>query len=305
MYYSNRRRVHDKLRARRNCSLGVRFILTNMRFVSAVLAMILLLVCSGTAQQSDSFPPIEQWKAAVISGDAVSLKSLYSVSPAAVINTTSGKAGADSAVAYWISLKARTLTLRAVEAGSPRSDLQAFTLQATVKNATGRVTKLVEGQTWQNQGGVWRIVGEKRDLAKLEQPATVNAHLYSTGDARQQIREALARAGREHKNVLLVFGADWCYDCHVLDKAFHRPDIAAVLNSNYELVNVDIGEGDKNLDVAVEYQVPLNRGVPAAAVLDSTGKLLYSQKNGDWERARALGPQDLLEFLNRWKPQSR
>jgi thioredoxin 1 len=178
-------------------------------------------------------------------------------------------------------------------------------LQATVTNAAGRITKLVEGQTWQNQAGVWRIVGEKRDLAKLEQPATVDAHIYPTGDARQQIREALARASREHKNVLLLFGADWCYDCHVLDKAFRRPDIAAVLNPNYELVNVDIGEGDKNLDMAVEYQVPLNRGVPAAAVLDSTGKLLYSQKNGDWERARALAPQDLLEFLNKWKPQSR
>jgi thiol:disulfide interchange protein len=276
-----------------------------MRFVPAVSVIILLFACSGTAQQSESFPPIEQWKAAVISGDAVALKSLYSVSPAAVINTTSGKASSDAAVAYWISLKARNISLKAVEAGSPRADLQAFTLQATVKSATGQTTKFVEGQTWQNQAGVWRIVGEKRDLAKLEQPATVNAHIYPTGDARQEIHDAIARAGREHKNVLLVFGADWCYDCHVLDKAFRRPDIAAVFNPNYELVNVDIGEGDKNLDVAVEYQVPLNRGVPAAAVLDSTGKLLYSQKNGDWERARALAPQDLLEFLNKWKPQSR
>jgi thiol:disulfide interchange protein len=105
--------------------------------------------------------------------------------------------------------------------------------------------------------------------------------------------------------VLLVFGADWCYDCHVLDKAFHRADIAPILNHNYELVDVDIGEEDKNLDVAAQYEVPLNRGVPAIAVLDSTGKLVYSQKSGEWERARALAPADLLEFLNKWKPQSR
>jgi len=276
-----------------------------MRFVPAVSAMILLFACSGTAQQSESFRPIEQWKAAVISGDAVALKSLYSVSPEAVINTTSGKAGPDAAVAYWISLKARTITLKAVEAASLRSDLQAFTLLTTVRGATGKITKLVEGQTWQKQAGVWRIVGEKRDLAKLDQPATVDAHVYPTGDARQQIHDAVARAGREHKNVLLVFGADWCYDCHVLDKAFHRPDVAAVLNPNYELVNVDIGEGNKNLDVAAQYEVALNRGVPAVAVLDSRGALLYSQKAGEWERARALAPQDLLEFLNKWKPQSR
>jgi hypothetical protein len=276
-----------------------------MRFVPAVSAMILLFACLGTAQQSESFRPIEQWKTAVISGDAVALKSLYSNSPPAQINTTSGKVDADAGVAFWMSLKAKTVTLKVVEAGSPRADIQAFTLQATVRNAAGRTTKLVEGQTWQNQAGVWRIVGEKRDLAKLEQPATVNAHVYPTGDARQQIHDAVARAGREHKNVLLVFGADWCYDCHVLDKAFHRPDVAAVLNPNYELVNVDIGEGNKNLDLAAQYEVALNRGVPAVAVLDSRGALLYSQKAGEWERARALAPQDLLEFLNKWKPQSR
>lgn len=267
--------------------------------------MILLFACPSKSQQSESFPPIEQWKAAVISGDAVALKSLYSNSPAAQVNTTSGKVDADAGVAFWIGLKARSITLKAVEAGFLRLDLQAFTLLATVKGASGQITKLVEGQTWQNQAGVWRIVGEKRDLAKLEQPATVDAHLYPTGDARQQIHDAVARAGREHKNVLLVFGADWCYDCHVLDKAFHRPDIAVALNPNYELVNIDIGEGNKNLDLAAQYEVALNRGVPAVAVLDSKGALLYSQKAGEWERARALGPQDLLEFLNRWKPRSR
>ena len=273
-----------------------------MRFVPAVSVIILVFVRLSAAQQSESFPPIEQWKAAVISGDAVALKSLYSVWPAAVINTTTGKAGPDAAVAYWISLKAKAITLKAVEAGSPRPDVQAFTLLTTVSSSSGKITKLVEGQTWQNQAGVWRIVGEKRDLAKLEQPATVDAHLYPAGDARQQIHDAVARGSREHKNVLLVFGADWCYDCHVLDKAFHRPDIAAVLNPNYELVNVDIGEGNKNLDLAAQYEVALNRGVPAVAVLDSRGALLYSQKAGEWERARALAAEDLLEFLNKWKP---
>jgi Thioredoxin-like len=270
------------------------------------LIFFFLCVSAAVAQDPSSlFPPIEQWKDAVISGDPVHLKSVYSMLPPAQVNTSSGKTDVDAAVAFWTSLKARSITLRAVEATSPRPDLQMFTLQARVKGASGRITNLVEGQAWQNQGGVWRIVGEKRDLAKLEQPATVDAHLYPTGDARQQIQEALGRARREHKNVLLVFGADWCYDCHVLDKAFHRPDVAAVFTPNYELVNVDIGTGDKNLDLASQYQVPLNRGVPAIAVLDSSGNLLYSQKNGEWERARALGPQDLIEFLNRWKPTSR
>jgi hypothetical protein len=45
-------------------------------------------------------------------------------------------------------------------------------------------------------------------------------------------------------------------------------------------------------------------GSPGVAVLDSGGKLLYSQKNGEFEKARSLGPEDLLAFLNKWKPQT-
>jgi hypothetical protein len=62
---------------------------------------------------------------------------------------------------------------------------------------------------------------------------------------------------------------------------------------------------DKNLDVAKKYDVPLDRGVPAIAVLDSDGKLLFSQKRGEFEAARSLDPEDILAFLNKWKPLSR
>jgi thiol:disulfide interchange protein len=105
--------------------------------------------------------------------------------------------------------------------------------------------------------------------------------------------------------VLVVFGANWCYDCHVLDLAFHRHDVAGVLQQNFEVVHVDVGEGDKNQDLMQEYQVPMKRGIPAVAVLDSNGKLLYSQKGGEFERARALAPEDVLQFLNKWKPVAR
>jgi hypothetical protein len=75
-----------------------------------------------------------------------------------------------------------------------------------------------------------------------------------------------------------------------------------VLKSNFEVVHVDVGTGDKNQDLMNEYQVPMSRGIPALAVLDASGKLIYSQKNGEFERTRALGPEDLLAFLNKWKP---
>jgi len=68
-------------------------------------------------------------------------------------------------------------------------------------------------------------------------------------------------------------------------------------------VHVDIGpDGKKNANLAKQFQVPLDKGVPALAVLESDGKLIVSQKNGEFENARASTPEALLEFLNKWKP---
>ncbi|MBZ5615937.1 MAG: thioredoxin family protein [Acidobacteriia bacterium] len=124
-------------------------------------------------------------------------------------------------------------------------------------------------------------------------------------DAHAEIKEALKKAAAENKRVIVVFGANWCYDCHVLDAAFHRSDLAQVLAANYYVVHVDIGQGDKNQDLMTKYEVPMKRGIPGLAVLDADGKLVYSQKNGEFENARALAPEEFLAFLNKWKPETR
>jgi thiol:disulfide interchange protein len=133
--------------------------------------------------------------------------------------------------------------------------------------------------------------------------AAAEKDIYSaTANAHAEIKEALNKAAAEHKRVIVVFGANWCFDCHVLDKDFHRADIAAIIAANYVVVHVDIGMKDKNQDLMTQYQVPMKRGIPGLAVLDPDGKLVYSQKNGEFENARALAPEDVLAFLNKWKP---
>jgi thioredoxin 1 len=123
-----------------------------------------------------------------------------------------------------------------------------------------------------------------------------------TADAHAEIKEALEKAAAGHKRVIVVFGANWCFDCHVLDKAFHRADMAQIISASYEVVHVDIGRGEKNQDLMKQYEVPMKRGIPGLAVLDAAGKLVYSQKNGEFENARAMTPEDFLAFLNKWKP---
>jgi thiol:disulfide interchange protein len=120
-------------------------------------------------------------------------------------------------------------------------------------------------------------------------------------DAKKEIAEALEKASREHKRVLIVFGASWCFDCFALDYRFHQPNIQPLVDKNYCVVHVDIGQGDKNLDVAKKYDTPVE-AIPAVAVLDASGKLLYTQKQHQFSSARSLDPKVIAAFLRKWKP---
>ena len=130
----------------------------------------------------------------------------------------------------------------------------------------------------------------------------VKKHIYSeTANPTADIAAALKKARAEHKRVLLDFGGDWCPDCQVLDIYFHQQPNADLLARHFVVVHVYIGHMDQNLDIPRKYDVPINKGVPALAVLDAHGKLLYSQQTGQFENMRNMSSSDVTEFLNKWK----
>jgi thioredoxin 1 len=138
---------------------------------------------------------------------------------------------------------------------------------------------------------------------RLPQPSVPNTHLYpEPGEASKELAEALAAAKQDHKRVLVVFGANWCYDCHVLDAALRSRELSPLVGANYHVIHINIGEGKDNADLADRFQVPLNKGIPSLAVLDGDGKLITSQKNGEFESAAKIGMEDVSGFLKTWKP---
>lgn len=138
--------------------------------------------------------------------------------------------------------------------------------------------------------------------SQLLESVSVKTDLYpADANAQEEIKQALKRAVVERKRVLLVFGANWCYDCHVLDRALHEGPAGKIVGESFLLVHVDIGEGEKNADLVKLYRIPLDKGVPAVAILNGEGKLLYSSGDGEFESARTMLKKDLVAFLNRWK----
>ena len=122
--------------------------------------------------------------------------------------------------------------------------------------------------------------------------------------AKADLAAALKTAAATHKRILLDFGGNWCPDCQALDIYFHDAANRPLLEANFVLVHVNIGHMDANLDIAQQYEVPLHKGVPALAVLDEHGKLLYCQKSGEFEAMRRMESSAVTQFLIQWKPVS-
>ena len=123
-----------------------------------------------------------------------------------------------------------------------------------------------------------------------------------TADAHQQVASAIAEASKAQKNVILVFGANWCGDCRALNEQMHKDELAALIASNYEVVKIDVGRFNKNKDIAVKYHVPLAHGIPTLAVLDPGGNVLYAMDQGQFSNARSMSYESIRDFFVKWAP---
>ncbi len=120
--------------------------------------------------------------------------------------------------------------------------------------------------------------------------------------ADSDIAAGLADAAKTNRRLLVDFGGNWCPDCIVLDRYFHAAEIDALLRKHYVLVHVNVGDRGitDNFPIAERYGIPLRKGVPALAVLEADGRVVFAQKQGEFEAMRKLDPASVRDFLRKW-----
>jgi len=157
-------------------------------------------------------------------------------------------------------------------------------------------------QLWAPQEDGWRIMVSQRSefaagsraqaapAADAEYPAVLRSERSARG-----ADGGSDRAAKEHKRVIVMFGANWCYDCHVLDTTLHSKEFAPLLEANYVLVHINIGEGRKG------QQRPGGRARRGPESGDSQpggcssrmGGGVFAQKDGEFESTVKIGPEDV------------
>ncbi|HIO66681.1 MAG TPA: thioredoxin family protein [Planctomycetes bacterium] len=117
-------------------------------------------------------------------------------------------------------------------------------------------------------------------------------------DASLDIANALARAKKDNKRVIVVYGGNWCGWCIKLDRVFKKGAVGRTVRYEYEVVKVDIGHFDKNLEIVEKYGADLKKnGVPFLTVLSGDGKVIANQNTGDLEEGPAHDSEKVNAFL--------
>jgi len=148
--------------------------------------------------------------------------------------------------------------------------------------------------------GVRHIVDERQQVREIFPPSS---------HAKADINAAIQSAVQNHKRIVLNFGASWCEDCQVLDRYFHDATNQRIAESNFVVVDVNVARDktcncNANKDLAQQYSVPLEKGIPALAILSDKGELIFSQIGGEFKDMRHMKSSDLTAFLLRWRPDS-
>jgi protein disulfide-isomerase len=121
-------------------------------------------------------------------------------------------------------------------------------------------------------------------------------------DAHAALQRALSDARAANKDVLVVFGANWCKDCRELDRALHGR-AASLIDTRFIVVKIDVGNFDKNLDVVKHYGYPTGKGIPAAVLLSPDDKVIYATRAGELADARHMGEDGIYDFFAKAVPQ--
>jgi thioredoxin 1 len=284
---------------------------------TVLLAFLASLVvdANGTQLNNASFSPLEQWKVAVANGDKAALAPFYATAPPAEIwvarNKIKTSETLNDELEFWASLASSgvtNLTVKVLSLETARNQTKVTLRIECVKANQPVFFRMF--QVWVEEVDRWRLASSLRTdffpdtKIRLPEPTKPNPFLYpDPSQAPAQLTAALAAAGRQNKRVLAVFGANWCYDCHVLEATFNSPEFIPLVEANYIVVHINIGdEGKDNNDLAARLKVNLDRGVPSLAVLNPEGEVVVSQQNGEFQSTEKIGPEDVHAFLEKWKP---
>jgi len=131
----------------------------------------------------------------------------------------------------------------------------------------------------------------------------------ANANAKQDVANVLSTAIANDKLALIVMGANWCHDSRALAAHFEKDRFAnGILRDHYQLLYVDVGQKDRNVDIAQSFGIDSIVGTPSVFIVDRDGQVLNLETAPTWRNAASRTEDEIAAYFEdygqRYQPNS-
>lgn len=102
------------------------------------------------------------------------------------------------------------------------------------------------------------------------------------------------------KQPVVIFGGNWCPDCRILEGTLAMPTIKKFLQQHYQVIHIDIGRYDRNMDLMDHLNIESKKGVPRVVILDLEKNIMNSSTSSEWTTARDRKQQEIYNYFQKF-----
>ena len=102
------------------------------------------------------------------------------------------------------------------------------------------------------------------------------------------------------KQPVVIFGGNWCPDCRILEGTLAMPTIKKFLQQHYQVMHIDIGRYDRNMDLMEHLNIESKKGVPRVVILDLEKNIVNSSTSSEWTTARDRKQQEIYNYFQKF-----
>jgi len=131
------------------------------------------------------------------------------------------------------------------------------------------------------------------EVLKMPLPLPYNGEIYSESDIERFLDSSINKL----KQPIIIFGGNWCPDCRILEGTLQLPTIKKYMIEHYEIMHVDVGRYDKNMNLISYFNIPKEEGVPRVLVFDNKKNILNMESTKEWTTARDRKQQEIFNYF--------
>jgi thiol-disulfide isomerase/thioredoxin len=102
------------------------------------------------------------------------------------------------------------------------------------------------------------------------------------------------------KQPVVIFGGNWCPDCRILAGTLAMPTIKKFLQQYYQIIHIDIGRYDRNMELMNHLNIEPKKGVPRVVILDFKKNIVNSSTSSEWTTARDRKEQEIYDYFQKF-----